>query len=342
MSESKNVNAFGLTKKDYLGAKTTLCTGCGHNSITAVLTNALFLSQINPYKVAKVSGIGCSSKTPAYFLNSSHSFNSMHGRMAPVATGAKITNKDLYTLGISGDGDTASIGIGGFIHLIRRNLPMLYVIENNGVYGLTKGQFSATADKGSKIKSGDKSPFETIDLCSMALDLGCGFVARSFSGDNKQLTQILLAAMKHKGTAVIDIISPCVTYANNEGSTKSFTYVKEHLSPLHQIGLVEPSEDIKVDYNEGETTQVKMPDGSTLTLKKIKKGHDVFNREETIKTLIETRDSGQILTGIFYINENQKNVLDHLNLSDTPLAHLPTDQMQPDPKHLTEILKGFK
>lgn len=331
----------GLTKKDYQGQKSTLCTGCGHDSITSNLINALFLSKVNPYKVAKISGIGCSSKTPTYFLDKSHGFNSMHGRMAPVATGAKVVNHELMTLGISGDGDTASIGFGGFAHLLRRNLPMVYIVENNGVYGLTKGQFSATADKGSTIKSGEVNPFETIDLCSMAIDLGCSFVARSFSGDNKQLSQLLMAAFHHPGTALIDIISPCVTFANHEGSTKSFNYVKDHLSALHQVGFVESKDEISAEYEDGDTTQIKMHDGTYITLKKIDKQHDVTDRKSAITKLIDTRNSGEILTGLFYINEEKENFLQQLNLASTPIVNLTNNQLKPDPSHLKEIQKGF-
>ncbi|MCB0413597.1 MAG: hypothetical protein KDD50_04650, partial [Bdellovibrionales bacterium] len=233
-----NCNKIGLSKNDYKGAESTLCTGCGHDSVTNHLISALFQLDINPHQLIKISGIGCSSKTPTYFSNASFGFNSIHGRMAPLATGAGVANRQLKVVGISGDGDTASIGIGGFAHLIRRNIPMVYIVENNGVYGLTKGQFSATADLETKGKHGEKNVFENIDLCSLAIELGCGFVARSFSGNAKELVPLIEAAFKHNGTAFIDVISPCVTFANHDGSTKSYNSLKETLESLHTIDFV--------------------------------------------------------------------------------------------------------
>ncbi|MEZ4873521.1 MAG: thiamine pyrophosphate-dependent enzyme [Bdellovibrionales bacterium] len=337
-----NLNQQGLTKNDYMGAKSTLCTGCGHDSITSNIINALFLANINPYDVAKMSGIGCSSKTTNYFLNASHGFNSIHGRMAPLATGAKVANHKLLTLGVSGDGDTASIGLGGFAHLIRRNLPMVYIVENNGVYGLTKGQFSATADRGSLQKNGNANPFETIDICSLSIDLGCSFVARSFSGDNKQLTAILMAAMKHRGTAVIDIISPCITFANHDGSTKSFQSVKEHLHPLNKIDLIQPFDEIHVDYEPGTTKEVEMHDGSKIILSKVGEDHDVKDASSAIHQLIKARHNGEILTGLFYVDESHETLLDTLQLCDTPLSQLSEDQLLPDEKELKSICLQFK
>ncbi|RME14663.1 MAG: 2-oxoacid:ferredoxin oxidoreductase subunit beta, partial [Bdellovibrio sp.] len=279
-------NPLGLTRQDYMGEKSTLCTGCGHDSITAHIISALYKAGVNPFNIVKVSGIGCSSKTPTYFLSQSHGFNSIHGRMASLATGAKSVNYGLKFIGISGDGDTASIGLGGFAHLIRRNVPMVYIVENNGVYGLTKGQFSATADKNSTLKDGTPNPFPGIDLCSLALDLGCGFVARSFSGDSKQLVPLIEAALQHPGTAFIDVISPCVTFGNHEGSTKSYNYIKEHRVSLQELDFIAPFQSIHVDYEEGSSETVQLPDGSFLILKKIdSKSHDVHNPLEAYKKI---------------------------------------------------------
>lgn len=343
MSEkSAKTNLLGLEKKDYLGAKSTLCTGCGHDSVTGHIVTALFQSGINPYKVAKLSGIGCSSKTPTYFLERSHGFNSLHGRMAPLATGAKSVHPELMTLGISGDGDTASIGMGGFAHMIRRNLPIVYIIENNGVYGLTKGQFSATADLNSELKSGEKNPFVAMDLCSLAIDLGCDFVARSFSGDAKQLVPLLDAAFRHNGTAVIDVISPCITFANHDGSTKSFNAVKEHLVQLQELGFIQPQEDIKVDYDEGTTQDVELADGSHLILKKLdSKDYDLRNRSKAIEMLHQSRDKGEILTGLFYLNKDTKSFMDVLQLPETPLTQLKEAQLKPSQAQLNEMMAEF-
>ena len=344
MSEKAvKTNPLGLTKKDYMGAKSTLCTGCGHDSVTGHLISALFQSGMNPYKVAKLSGIGCSSKTPTYFLDRSHGFNSIHGRMAPLATGVKAANATLNALGISGDGDTASIGMGGFAHMIRRNLPIVYIIENNGVYGLTKGQFSATADLDTEMKSGEKNPFVAMDLCSLAIDLGCDFVARSFSGDAKQLVPLLDAALRHNGTAVIDVISPCITFANHQGSTKSFNAVKEHLVQLQEMGFIQPQEDIKVDYDEGTTTDVELADGSHLILKKLdSREHDLKNRARSIELLHDARNKGEILTGLFYFEQNTKSFMDVLNLPETPLASLPQEKVQLQQSQLDEMLTEFR
>lgn len=335
-------NALSLSRQDYIGGKSTLCSGCGHDSITNTLITALYQSSVNPYKVAKMSGIGCSSKTTAYFLDKSHGFNSLHGRMAPVATGSKAANKDLTVLGISGDGDTASIGLGGFCHMVRRNVPMVYIIENNGVYGLTKGQFSATADYGSTQKGGLTNEFQSIDLCALAIELGCGFVARSFSGDAKQLVPLLRSALQHPGTAVIDIISPCITFANHEGSTRSYDAVKELNIPLQELGYIMPTPEIKVDYEEGETKVVPMHDGSLLTLKKIDpRDHDVHNAKDTLGMLYESRQKNQFLTGLFYYDKSKKNHVEALNTVEKPLAHLTEAELRPTPDQLKECLKEF-
>ncbi len=316
-------NSLGLKRLDYKGAKSTLCSGCGHDSITNNIISSLFLSSINPHKVVKLSGIGCSSKTPTYFLDKSFGFNSIHGRMAPCATGAKIANHTNNMIGISGDGDTASIGLGGFSHLLRRNLPMVYIVENNGVYGLTKGQFSATADVGSSQKSGELNPHAPIDLCALAIQLGCTFVARSFSGDSKQLVPLLQAAFKHKGTAVIDIISPCVTFANHEGSTKSYDAVKENKIALQELGFIAKEAEITADYDEGYNQTITLSDGSQLLLKKLdSKDHDVSNSAKALIKLNEAVENKELLTGLFYFKPGKDTFIDYLNLSDTPLSQL--------------------
>lgn len=340
---SPTINALGLSRTDYGGAKSTLCSGCGHDSITNNLISSLYQSSINPYKVAKLSGIGCSSKTTAYFLDKSHGFNSIHGRMAPVATGAFATNPSLVTLGISGDGDTASIGMGGFIHLVRRNVPMVYIIENNGVYGLTKGQFSATADAGSTLKSGAINEFQSIDLCALAVELGCGFVARSFSGDTKQLVPLLRAAFEHNGTAVIDIISPCITFANHEGSTRSYDSAKDLNIPLHELGFVSAKEEIHVDYAEGTCLNVTLHDGSILKLKKVgNKEHNPRDLQLALNTLYTSRAKNEFITGLIYFNPDTKQFTDTLQLTDTPICALPTSELRPSKESLLQILNDFR
>lgn len=340
-SATPTTNNIDYTRDDYKGGKSSLCTGCGHDSITNNIISAFFQSGVDPYDVAKMSGIGCSSKTAGYFLNKSSGFNSIHGRMAPVATGAKLANRKLVTFGVSGDGDTASIGIGGFVHLIRRNLPMVYIVENNGVYGLTKGQFSATADKKSVLKNGTPNTFESVDLCSMALDLGCSFVARSFSGDSKQLVPLISAALRHNGTAIIDVISPCVTFNNHEGSTKSYDAMKVHES-LQKLGFIQPFEEKKVDYEEGEAEEVELHDGSVLVLRKIdSKHHDVHNRQAAQIKLSETKASGEILTGLFYFDKDCQSFVDTLNLSERPLCSLGEEDTRPNPEVMAKIMKEF-
>jgi 2-oxoglutarate ferredoxin oxidoreductase subunit beta len=343
VTPAPTTNKIGLSKSDYSGGKSTLCTGCGHDSITNNIIAAFYQAGINPYDVAKMSGIGCSSKTPAYFMSKSHGFNTVHGRMAPVSTGVHAANKNLKLIGVSGDGDTASIGMGGFVHMIRRNLPIAYVIANNGVYGLTKGQFSATSDKGAKLKTGELNQFEHIDLCSLAIELGCDFVARSFSGDTKQLVPILQAAMKHKGTAVIDVISPCVTFNNHDGSTKSYDYVKDHRFNLQDVGIIEPAQEIKVDYPEGESQNVELPDGSTLMLRKLKsETHNALDRNASLNILREHRSKGEILTGLFYINPETKSLTDSLEIVDKPLAKMTLEETRPSKEVLTKILAGYR
>jgi 2-oxoglutarate ferredoxin oxidoreductase subunit beta len=342
MSTEVNRNTVGLEKKDYSGSTSTLCTGCGHDSISNHVITACYQSGIHPFNLAKMSGIGCSSKIPAYFISKSFAFNSMHGRMAPVTTGAKVANSKLTMLGISGDGDTASIGMGGFVHLVRRNLPMCYIVANNGVYGLTKGQFSATADKGAKQKTGAFNPFETIDLCTLALELGCTFVARSFSGDGKQLVPLIEAALKHKGTAFIDVISPCITFNNHDGSTKSYNYVKSHDVVLQELGFFAPQQEITVDYPEGTREVVTMPDGSQLYLNKIdSRLHNINDPLEAIQVLTKARKAGEILTGLFYANETEENLMDTLALTEKPLAQMTESELRPTKAQFETILQRF-
>ncbi len=335
-------NKIGLEKKDYAGGASTLCTGCGHDQITNHIISAFYGLDIDPYDVAKMSGIGCSSKTPGYFMNKSFGFNSMHGRMAAVSTGAKIANHRLTHIGMSGDGDSISIGLGGFCHVIRRNLPLVYVVANNGVYGLTKGQFSATSYKDSTLKSGEKNPFETIDICTLAIDLGCTFVARSFSGDAKQLVPLLQAAIKHHGTAVIDVISPCVTFNNHDGSTKSFSWVKEHDVSLQELGFIEATEAVNVDYEEGSVELIDMPDGSKLKIKKlVSREHDVHSRLAAMKVLYESKANGELLTGLFFIDENQKNLIEVLELPQQSLASFQGMDLRPNDLSFKKIMTNF-
>ncbi len=342
ISSSAEKNQLGLSKSDYLGSKSTLCVGCGHDSITNHIITAFYQSSVDPYSVAKLSGIGCSSKTPAYFLGLSHGFNSIHGRMAPLATGVHLANHKQLLIGVSGDGDTASIGLGSFAHMLRRNVPLIYVVENNGVYGLTKGQFSATADLGSKSKSGTVNPFEGIDLCSLAIELGCTFVARSFSGDAKQLVPLIDLAIRHKGTAMIDVISPCITFANHEGSTRSFDAVKSHNVHLQDLGFIQPQQEIKVDYPEGGTQQIELSDGSQLILRKLISGeHDFTRKELAIQRLHEAKSRGEFLTGLFYWNREAEPLNQLMRLADTPLSQL-DEKTRPPREALEEMLSRYE
>ena len=335
-------NRIGLDVNYYKGEKTTLCAGCGHNAISERLIQAFYDMGVSPYQVIKLSGIGCSSKSPAYFLGYSHGFNAVHGRMPSIATGALLANRSLIGVGVSGDGDTASIGIGQFVHLMRRNLPMIYIIEDNGCYGLTKGQFSATADVGSRLKTGVVNEFPPIDTCAMAIELGASFVARSFSGDRKQMEAILKAAIAHNGLCMIDVISPCVTFNDHEGSTKSYAYVKEHDEYLDEIDFVPFFEDISVDYDPGTTIDVKMHDGSHLLLRKVPEDYSPFDRAKAIEKLMEARKRGEILTGIFYVNPEEKTLFDIMQLHDTPLVHLPEEKLRPGKEVLDEIMDDLR
>lgn len=336
-------NSVGLEVKDYQGGKSTLCTGCGHDNVTQHIINAYFKSDIHPFRVAKLSGIGCSSKTTAYFMNMSHGFNSIHGRMAAIATGAKMANSNLHLIGISGDGDSASIGLSGFLHLVRRNLPMVYIIENNGVYGLTKGQFSATADLDSQRKSGERNPFVGLDLCTLAIEAGCEFVARSFSGDAKQLVPLIQAAIQHPGTAVIDVISPCITYANHEGSTRSYDYVREHKVALQELGFVLEKPETHVAYDEGDSIEIELATGAYLKLKKLDSTeHDVTSPTSALKIIHDSHSRGEILTGLFYCDRNKKPLDETLNLPKSPLALMTEKELLPNPIEFAKVLKKFK
>jgi len=301
---SATLNHIGLGRDAYKGAATTLCAGCGHNSITNHLVKALYELGVEPHRLAKMSGIGCSSKTPAYFVEQAHGFNGVHGRMPALTTGAQLADRRLIMLGVSGDGDTVSIGLGQFMHMVRRNVDCTYIIEDNGTYGLTKGQFSATADVGSVQKKGAVNTFQPIDPCAIALTLGCSFVARSFSGDGKQLVPLIKAAIAHRGMALLDVISPCVTFNDHDGSTKSYSWVKEHDEQIQDVSFIPFFEEIAVDYEPGTAVSVEMHDGSHLVLKKLAEDYDPTDRMRAMRLVEESRAKGQLLTGLLYIDES--------------------------------------
>src|SRR3954451_8132395 len=332
-------NRIGLQVIEYRGGKTTLCAGCGHNAISERIIDAMYEMGVKPERVAKLSGIGCSSKSPAYFMSRSHSFNSVHGRMPSLATGAILANRDMMALGVSGDGDTASIGVGQFVHLMRRNLPIIYIIEDNGVYGLTKGQFSATADLGSKLKTGVVNELPPIDTCELAISLGATFVGRSFSGDKRQLHAMLKAAIAHNGTVLLDVISPCVTFNDHEGSTKSYKYMLDHEEPLQEINFIPVFENISVEYDPGTTIEVEMHDGSKLRLRKLEEDYDPTNRIRAITRLNEAKEKGEMLTGVLYVNTKAPNFLDMLNITEEPLATLPASAVRPGPEVLQQVME---
>ena len=336
------VNRIGLPVLDYRGGKSTLCAGCGHNAISERIIDAMFEMGVQPERVMKMSGIGCSSKSPAYFMSRSHSFNSVHGRMPSVSTGALLANHTNMLLGVSGDGDTASIGMGQFVHLMRRNLPMIYIIEDNGVYGLTKGQFSATADIGSKLKTGVINDLPAIDTCAMAIQLGATFVGRSFSGDKKQLLSMLKAAVAHNGTVMLDVISPCVTFNDHEGSTKSYKFMQENDEPINEVGFVASFEDISVDYDSGQVYDVQMHDGSNLRLRKLHEDYDPTDRANAVRTLMDSAKKDEILTGVFYIDTQKPTFTDLLNLVDEPLATLPEQVTRPPKSALEALMSNLK
>jgi 2-oxoglutarate ferredoxin oxidoreductase subunit beta len=340
-------NSLGLVREDYKGNKSTLCPGCGHDSISNQIISMAYDLGIDQQNVIKLSGIGCSSKSPAYFMGRSHAFNSVHGRMPSIAAGATLANRSLIAIGISGDGDTGSIGLGQFKHLVRRNVPMVYIIENNGVYGLTKGQFSATSDAGQVLKYYGKNELPALDLPLEAIIAGCTFVARSFSGDAKQAQTLLKAAISHRGTAVLDIISPCVTFNNAPESNKSYPYGKEHEIPLHEItyyerGAVPPRDEILVgEYAAGEIIEVEMHDGSFIKLKSVDKDHDPRNRESAIRVLEKATMEQQFLTGLLYYEEPRATLAETLGLTETPLVHLPEEKLRPSKAALDDLMKSF-
>jgi 2-oxoglutarate ferredoxin oxidoreductase subunit beta len=319
---STTLNRIGLGRDAYKGAATTLCAGCGHNSITNHLIKALYELGVEPTRLAKMSGIGCSSKTPAYFVESAHGFNGVHGRMPALTTGANLANRQLVMLGVSGDGDTVSIGLGQFAHMIRRNVDCTYIIEDNGTYGLTKGQFSATADIGSVQKKGAVNTFHPIDPCAVALTLGCSFVARSFSGDGKQLVPLIKAAITHQGTAILDVISPCVTFNDHDGSTKSYSWVKEHDEAIHEVDFIPFFQEVTVDYEPGTVHDVRLHDGSHLVLKKLAHDYDPTDRAAAVQALEEARDGGHLVTGLLYVDKEAEDFASRERLPKVPLRDL--------------------
>jgi 2-oxoglutarate ferredoxin oxidoreductase subunit beta len=336
------VNRIGLSAKEYAGKKSTLCVGCGHDVITRQLTQALYEMSIPPYRVAKMSGIGCSSKTTAYFAERGHGFNGVHGRMPAVTTGAVMANSSLVAVGVSGDGDTASIGAGQFVHLLRRNVPMVYIVENNGVYGLTKGQFSATADSGTRHKTGAVNELPSIDLCAMAIELGCAYVARSFSGDMKQLLGLLKGALAHRGTALLDVISPCVTFNNHETSTKSYKWAKDHETPIQEIGFVPYFEEIVVDYDPGTTQDIELHDGSHIRLTKLREDYDATDRSQALALCQESQRKQELLTGLIYVEPEKKDFLELSGLGARPLVTVADEHLRPTREALEAVMEALK
>jgi 2-oxoglutarate ferredoxin oxidoreductase subunit beta len=335
-------NALGFTHRDYEGAISTLCAGCGHDSISAAVIHACFELNIEPHRVAKMSGIGCSSKTPDYFLGQSHGLNSVHGRMPSVLTGANLANRTLIYLGVSGDGDSASIGLGQFVHCVRRGVNMVYITENNGVYGLTKGQFSATADRGSTSKAGGTNNDAPIDLVGMALMAGATFVARSFSGDKEQLVPLIKAAVIHDGPAFIDVISPCVMFNNHRGSTKSFDFVREHNEAVNSLDLIEARDEITVNYRPGTLQDVKQHDGSILRLHKLREDYDPTNRVAAMHYLQSRHEAGELVTGLLFVDPNPRDLHSFLNTVDAPLNSLQTNDLCPGAAKLEEINAEYR
>ena len=338
----KKVNRLGLEVLSYKGSRTTLCAGCGHNSVSERIVEVFFELGVEPWMVSKFSGIGCSSKSPAYFLGLAHGFNAVHGRMPAIATGAALANRHILGVGVTGDGDTASIGLGQFMHMLRRNLPLIYVIENNGVYGLTKGQFSATADLGSKLKTGTINDLPPFDCCALALEWGATFVARTFSGDKRQLTTILKAAVSHRGLSVIDVISPCTTFNDHEGSTKSYSYMKDHEEPLHELDYVPHYQDIEVEIAEGEVKEVRLHDGSLLRLKKLDRSYDPTSKIEALKALDQASIKEEVLTGVLYVATDKPTLHDMLQMVDEPLATLPESRVRPSREALEEAMEELR
>lgn len=334
-------NRLGLEKSDYRGRESTLCAGCGHDSISARIIDVCYELSIPSEQIVKFSGIGCSSKSPAYFLNRSFAFNGLHGRMPAIATGALLANHSLLGIGVSGDGDTGSIGLGQFKHLVRRNLRMVYIIENNGVYGLTKGQFSATADVGQELKYAGRNEYPPIDLCLEAIVADCGFVARSFAGDPKQVSALLKAALSHRGLAVLDIISPCVTFNNRDESTKSYNWGRAHDERLNDITYVPPAEEIHVDYEPGTTQTVELHDGSRIVLRKLDRSHDPTDRMAAIRLLEEAKQKQEFITGLIYVDGRRENLAEYERLTDTPLTRLPESKLRPPRESLERLMAAM-
>lgn len=339
-TRAAKVNRINLEKNAYKGRPSTLCKGCGHDSISQRIMNTAWELDLDQTQVIKLSGIGCSSKTPAYYLGWSHGFNSVHGRMPSVATGAIVANKNLQAIGVSGDGDTASIGIGQFKHAVRRNLPLVYIIENNGVYGLTKGQFSATADEGQSLKYQGVNDLPPLDICLEALVANATFVARSFAGDPKQVEALLKAAVNHRGIAILDIISPCVTFNNHDASTKSYGFGKANEVPLHELNFVPEYEEIEIEDYEDEI-EVELHDGGSIVLKKIDPDHDPTDRDAAYAAIQRSLAEEKLITGLLYINENEPTLTELLNLTDTPLAQLPDEKLRPSRQALEELIASL-
>lgn len=338
----RKTNRIGLDVLSYRGGKTTLCAGCGHNAITERLVEVFWEMGVQPWQVAKLSGIGCSSKTPAYFLGLSHGFNGVHGRAPALATGALLGNHKMIGIVVTGDGDTVSIGLGQFLHMLRRNVPLIYIIENNGVYGLTKGQFSATADVGSKLKTGVVNEMPPVDVCLAGIELGATFVARSFSGDKRQLSAILKAALSHRGLAVIDVVSPCTTFNDHEGSTKSYSFMRDHEEALHDIDFVPSYEDIAIEYEEGTAREVVMHDGSRLLLRKLERDYNPTDRFAAIELLHRPQKPDEVLTGILYLDNRAPTLIDRLQLVDLPLATLPDSRVRPSREALEMVMEELR
>ena len=339
-ARSPKTNLLGLGKNDYRGRPSTLCKGCGHDSISQRIINVTWELDIDQTQVIKLSGIGCSSKTPAYFLGQSHGFNGVHGRMPSVATGAVIANRSLTAIGVSGDGDSVSIGIGQFKHVMRRNVPMTYIVENNGVYGLTKGQFSATADQGQVLRHAGVNDLMPLDVCLEALAANATFIARSFAGDAKQVETLLKAALKHRGIAVLDIISPCVTFNNHDASTKSYAYGKERQVSLQELNFIPNYEEIEIDEYDDER-EVQLHDGSWIVLKKLSEDYDPTDRLAAYRVLEQSRSEGKFTTGLFYIDESQPDLVEMLNLVDEPLAMLPAEKLRPSRESLDKLIDAL-
>jgi len=335
-------NKLGFTARDYEGAVSTLCAGCGHDSITAAIIQAVFELGIEPHMLAKMSGIGCSSKTPAYFVSQAHGFNSVHGRMASVTTGANAANRELTYIGVSGDGDSLSIGMGQFAHVIRRNLDMCYIIENNGVYGLTKGQYSASADIGSVAKKAAPNRQMPIDPVSTAIGLGATYIARSFSGDKQQLVPLIKGALMHEGFALLDVISPCVTFNDNEGSTKSYAHTRKYFHHVIDADFISPSEEIVAAYDEGEAMPVKLHDGSQIVFRKLDEGYDPTSRAAAFSFLRDSINKGEISTGLLYIDAEVGDMHSDAGTVKAPLSHLRYDDLKPGSDKLAELMDRYR